>query len=250
MSLGFLNLPLWGCILLAFVPPALLALVGFRLSSKIEQKSDNLMTTLARFSGAALVLICAFLISTLWNQNTQFLEAWRAEYHAAQELQRSAALVTAGGGEAVKVAVDDYLRAVRDTEIQTNRDWVDLWRGSDAAAAALLEVQIATEATVAGLPSLQAKELRDGEQGLINARDARFERGIQPGTPLVILFVVLLLAWAAALSLSMYPMPNQRWVKVFQTCMVVFIVGMIQLPVYYLFGSGPVSEFVYGLIQV
>lgn len=248
VSLGFLELPLWGCLFLAFVPPALIALLGYRLSKKIEQKNDNLMTSLARFTGAALVFICAFLVGTLWTQTTAFLDGWRVEYRAAKELQRTADSLSGARGDAITSAVDDYLRAVKDTEVAPEQEWGAMWEGSDQASAALVKVHRTSERTAVDLPALDATDLRAADQKLLAARDQRFERSVRDGTPLVIFFVVLLLAWTAALCLSMYPMGSQRWVKVFQTCVIVVVIGLVQLPVYYLIGSAPMREFVYNLI--
>lgn len=250
MSLGFLELPLWGCILLALVPPTLIALVGYRLSKRIDQKNDNLMTSLSRFSGAALVFISAFLVANLWTQTTAFLEGWRVEYRSAKELQRSADLLIGDKSDQITSAVDDYLRAVRENEVTPPQDWVSMWQGSEQASKAMIDIQRATAETAQGLPAFEASNLQAAQQRLVTARDQRFARSIQAGTPVVIFFVVLLLSWAAALCLSMYPMGSQRWVKIFQTTMAIVVITLVQLPVYYLIGSGPVREFVYELIQV
>lgn len=249
MSLGFLELPLWGCIVLAFVPPALIALLGYKLSKKVEQKNDNLMTTLARFTGAALVFISAFLIATLWTQTTSYLDGWRVEYRSAKELQRTANMLIGKKSQTINTAVDEYLQAVKDEEVAPLQDWAAMWEGSEKASQALLKVQKATESSTAGLPALEAEDLRAAEAKLAEARDQRFVRSVRAGTPLVIFFVVLLLAWVAALCLSMYPMGSQRWVKIFQTTVIVVVIGLVQLPVYYLIGSQPMREFVYTLIQ-
>lgn len=248
MSLGFLELPLWACIIVAFVPPALIALLGLRLSRRIDRANDNLMTTLARFSGAALVFISAFLVGTLWPQTTSALEAWRVEYHAAKQLQRSAGLLADEQGIPISQAVDGYLYAVRDHETAMSADWAQLWQGSDQGIEALWKIGVAIEEGAPQMPAGAPKDLREGVEKLVTAREQRFQSGVQPGTPLVMFMIVLLLAWTATLCLSLYPSGGQPWVKRLQATVVVIVVGLVQLPVYYLLGTGPVREFVAGLI--
>lgn len=247
MPLGFVDLPLWQCVVLAFLPPTVIAVIGWFLSKRITQANDNVMTSISRIAGAALVFICAFMVATLWQQTTTFLDGWRSEYRAATELQRTADILSATQANDVHRSVAAYMRAVHDTEVEPPNDWATIWQGSQEATLALIETAAVTEKTAASLPPDQAKELRTGMQVLEDARVHRFERGIQPGSPAVIILVVLLLAWSTILILSLYPGSQQRGVKMFQTVMSVVIVGLVQVPVYYLIGTGAVQEFVAGL---
>lgn len=78
MTQRLMLMPFWACLVLAFRPVAIFAALGLRLSWRIERTNDNLMTTMARFSGAALVFVCAFLIGTLWSQTTAVVQGWQA----------------------------------------------------------------------------------------------------------------------------------------------------------------------------
>lgn len=249
MPLGFADLPLWQCFLLAFLPVIIIAVIGAVLSPRVKQSNDNLMTSVGRISGAALVFICSFMIITLWQQTTSFLESWRGEYRAAVELQRTADVVVGSKNTSVQNAVTDYVRAVHDTEVQPAGDWKGYWQGSPEATQALIAAAAAAETTAATLPPDQALELRNGIQRLEDARVQRFERSVQPGAPTVILFTVMLLAWCTTLILGLYPQGGQRGVKTFQVTMTIVVIGLLQVPVYYLIGTGPVRQFVSDLFM-
>lgn len=243
-------MPLWACVLIAFLPPALIAVVAFQLSGRIDRANDNLMTSLVRIAGAALVVVCGFLLGTLWAQTSAYLEGWRGEYRAALELQRAVEILAPGEGEAVDAAVRDYLVAVRDTEIGMSGGSGSIWAGSTEATRALLATGEQLTALADGQSRTVVAELQASAERLLSARDRRLELGVPPGVPLVVLIAIALLAWAAVLALSLYPATPQRRVKALQTALVVLIIGLVQLPVYYLSGSGPVREYVTSLFVV
>lgn len=248
MTQRLMLMPFWACLVLAYTPVAIFAALGLRLSWRIERTNDNLMTTMARFSGAALVFVCAFLIGTLWSQTTAVVQGWQAEYRAAVELQRSAELVAGDQAGAIHDSVDEYLRTARDTETTKSVDTRAVWQGSDEAARAIADLGLTVDTIADGLQPDSAKNLRTSAEHLLQARNDRFDRALQPGVPLAILGVVLLLACTATLSLSMYPSGGQPWVKRMQVAVVVLVARLVQLPVYYLIGNGPVHSFVVALI--
>ncbi|MFN8126292.1 MAG: hypothetical protein U0R64_07285 [Candidatus Nanopelagicales bacterium] len=247
--MAFHDLPWWGCVLLAFIPPAIIAFIAYRLSQRVNRDNDNLMTSAGRFSGAALVFLCAFLVGTIWTQTTAYLEGWRVEYRTALELQRAAEILAPNTSKPLVAAVDNYLTAVRDHEVDPDQPWQDRWTGAPAVTDAALATNSALTTLSATMPRHDAAALTAIGDRLIQARDRRVELSLQPGVPDLVMIVVMLLAWCATLCLAMFPPTSQLGVKRFQTIMIVVIVGLVQVPVYYLGATESVNEFVTTLLS-
>ena len=242
----FADLSPWAAILLAFLPVAVIATGTAFLSHRIDRANDNLMTSIARLSGAALVFISAFTIATIWQQTSAHLNDVAAEYSASLNLERVAESTTTPEAAAgVLAALANYGEQIYDHELGGGVSF----RGSEQGNAAFSEVrrqvsaasQVATAAD--GATSLQSALTKLGD-----ARAKRLDFNGQPGIPIVVVLAIMVLAWTVTAVLGLYPVADQGWVKAFQVTAVVTVVGMIQLPIFYLGSTQSTHELVIGML--
>lgn len=233
----FSSLSSWGAVLLAFVPPAVIAVVLARFSSRIDRSNDNLMTSVLRVSGSALVFITAFTIATVWQQASAYVNEVHTEYSAARTLARAASLeLPADKAEAVASALDGYLSVAADVEFAQPLSPTEPPPAQEAFEQAVSEIVQALPAEGAATTAtsgLKAASTQTRLDELISARDARVDRNNQPGVPLVVALAVMILSWIVVALLALYP-GTQGWVKALHVSVSVTVVGLIQLPLYYL----------------
>lgn len=245
-QLFFAEMTPWAAIALAFVPVAVIATITAFLSHRIDRANDNLMTSIARVSGAALVFISAFTIATIWQQTSAHLNDVAAEFSASLNLERVAETATTPEAtEAVLAALGNYANQVYDHELGGGVSF----RGSDEGNAAFSQVRAQVSASQQQAGSTEAAtSLESALTKLTDARAKRLDFNGQPGVPIVVILTIMLLAWTVTAVLGIYPLADQGWVKAFQVTALVTVVGLIQLPIYYLGSTESTHELVIGLL--
>lgn len=242
----FADLSPWACILTAFLPVTVIATITAFLSHRIDRANDNLMTSIARLSGASLVFISAFTIATAWQQTSAHLNDVAAEYSATLNLERvSEAATTPESAAAVMAALTTYGTEIYDYELGGGVSF----RGSEQGNAAFANVRTQVAAARQTATSTDgATNLQNALTKLADARSKRLDFNGQPGIPMVVLLIIMLLAWTVTAVLGIYPMAGQGWVKALQVTAVVTVVGLIQLPIYYLGSTASTHELVIGML--
>lgn len=233
----FSSLSGWGAVLLAFLPTSIIAMVLARFSSRIDRSNDNLMTSILRVSGSALVFITAFTIATVWQQASAYVNEVHTEYAAARTLAHAATLqLSADQAEQVASALDGYLAVAAQQEFSQPLSPTappPAQNEFDQAVAAIAALMPADAAQSSSGTSTKASSMGTRLDDLITARDNRLDRNNQPGVPLVVALTVVLMAWIVVALLALYP-GTQGWVKALHVTAAVTVVGLVQLPLLYL----------------
>lgn len=248
----FSSLSSWGCVLLAFGPASVIAIVVARFSSRIDRSNDNLMTSILRVSGGALVFLTSFAIATVWQQASSYLNEVHSEYAAARALAREAGLELPGDqAEIVSSALDGYMSAAMTKEFSQPFSPTEdpPAQGEFEVAVEAIAKAAATAGTATGTSAGQTNataavtgtSVSSRLDALIAARDTRVDRNSQPGVPLVVALTVMFLAWIVVALLSLYPGTQPR-VKAMHVTMAVLVVGLVQLPLLYLGSNNSTRE--------
>ncbi|MEI6622271.1 MAG: hypothetical protein WCP28_10230 [Actinomycetes bacterium] len=237
-----------GVLALSLIPVMIFAVGGATLSTKVGVGNDNLLTSVLRIVGGALVFVSAFTVANLWQQADKYLYEVTAEYAAGWDLDGA---VQAAAPPAAADAVTAVLRSYRDEVARTEIGRHVPPEGSTESRAAFAAVQAQTTKAVAqaSTPELGAN-IKDAMKTLTDARSKRVDYPELAGLPGVIVVTIMLLAWIAALLLGVYPGGGQRWVKVVQTSAAVVALCMIQVAVFYLATRAGMTEVVQYSLQL
>lgn len=241
----FSSLSSWGVILLAFGPTSVIAIVLARFSGRIDRSNDNLMTSILRVSGAALVFLTSFTIATVWQQASTYLNEVHTEYASAASLAREAALeLTPEAAETVSSALDGYLATVAQLEFSQPISPVappPAQADFERAVAAIAAASANASASPTAAATVSSTSVASRLDAFIAARDARLDRNSQPGVPLVVALTVIMLAWIVVALLALYPGTQPR-VKALHVTLAVTVVGLVQLPLLYLGSNNSTRE--------
>lgn len=242
----FEDLPPFATIALCVVPVAIIAAVVAPFSSKVDRSNDNLMTSIARLSGAALVFISAFTIATIWGQTNVYLNEASAEFKAEYSVVRIAEeVLPEADAQTINTAATAYGQAVLAYELGAR---VPI-QGSQQAITALKDMRSTIDAVKPNATTPQgAQELSDAMKALGTAREARLDHSGQPGIPSAVQLAVMLLAWTTTAVLALYPGTQQGWVKAIQVTAMVTVVSLIQIPLMYLSSRASVLELVHAML--
>ncbi|MEI8080898.1 MAG: hypothetical protein WCI74_03540 [Actinomycetes bacterium] len=238
----------WTVVALSFVPVAIFATLGAVLSKKVHPENGSLMTSILRIAGGALVFVAAFTIANLWAQANKYLDEVTTEYAAGWELD-SAVQTTAppATATAVRTALRVYRQEVERTEIGLHVPP----EGSPEARVAFADVEAQTAKAVAQASSPPVgASVEKALEDLADARSKRVDYPELAGLPGIIVITIMVLAWATALLLGLFPGTDQKWVKVVQTGATVLVLSMIQMAVLYLATRAGMIEIIQYALQL
>lgn len=237
-----------GCVALAFLPVVAFGLAGALFSPHVPSGNDALLTSVLRICGGALVFVAAFMVTNLWMQANTYLEEVTTEYAAGWDLDEAArAAVTAADADRMTTALRVYREAVTATEIGLHVPP----EGSPAARGRFAEVE--AQAVELGGKASSRRSALGIDRAMSDLAAARAQRVEYPelaGLPGVIIITIMLLAWVAAFLLGLFPGSGHRWVKAMQIVTAVFVVGLVQVSVFYLATRAGMFEVIQYALQI
>ncbi|MDP3971503.1 MAG: hypothetical protein Q8P61_01145 [Candidatus Nanopelagicales bacterium] len=230
----------WFCLALSFIPVTVIAVLGSLVSSRARMTNDNLLSSVLRFGGGALVFVAAFTIGGLWQQTNLYLGEATAEYAAGIDLRDT---VRQTSSPSTAAAVESALKAYRDQVAQTEIGLHIPLSGSTESRDALTEVHAQVEKAMIEAPTPEDKtSIGHAVRAMDKARADRVDYPERAGVPGVVIMTIMVLSWVVALLVGVYPTGGQKWVKVIQVGTGIIMIGLIQLPVYYLATQSGVVE--------
>lgn len=230
----------WFCLALSFIPVAVIAVLGSLLSRRVKASNENLVTSVLRFGGGALVFVAAFTIGGLWQQTNLYLGEVTAEYAAGIDLRET---VKQTNSPSTAAAVESALKAYRDQVAQTEIGLHIPLSGSTESRDALAEVHAQVDKAIIAAPTPEdSTSIRHAVRALDEARADRVDYPERAGVPGVVIMTIMVLSWIVALLVGIFPAGEQRWVKAIQVGTGVIMIGLIQMAVYYLATQSGVVE--------
>lgn len=220
-------LPTWVCIVVAFAPAILIALIMHPLSYELDasKNTEKLRSSLAGLVGTAFVFLVSLSTNTLWTDSSQLTGAIGDMAVQEVDLYQSVKQVAPDQAEKLLALIGTHNQLVLDREL------------SDGALAGNAEIdRTLTEMTrlVDGLPAnLQGLDrIKSDFQDFLVSRDEYLSALNFPGLPDVVWFAVVLLGMFFVALLALQRRGRSRRFADVVMVGVVFAIGLIQLPMW------------------
>lgn len=224
------SLSVWACILLAFVPAALVAAIFRPLSVELGRDSatSSLRSALIALVSTAFVFAASLSTNTLWGNVSDVSTSVRDMAVQERELIR---LVENYEGSA---AADDLLQLVEkynDAVIES-----ELYPGSLKGNSEINDIVEEIHDYVDDLAATSdvAKRMEDRLTDFLDSRDTYLTALNDPGVPDNVWFAVIILGLLLVAVLALLPIGESRRFSSLAVVGVVFAVGLIQLPMWIL----------------
>lgn len=226
-------LPWWVFILIAFVPPMVVALGmrGWADHADPGKSATTIRTTLLSLASTALVFSVSFSTNTLWSQDTAIAAAARQSNIATSALLDE---LDDGSDDASVAEVADLLDRY-EAEVQLADLRLTPVSGVPSVNALVDEIEAAVDRAADG--STEPDRIRAAEADFEKARATLLDELNAPGIPDVIAVMIVLMGMFVAGLYSTFPRGAQSRFSDFAVAGVVFIVGLIQLPLWVLNSS-------------
>ena len=214
----------WGCILAAFVPSVLIALIALPIGSRIKAEHDDsaMRGRMIALVSAAFAFIVAFTTNTLWTQDLAIAESARTVGQATSEILQVSREVGPDFEAQVREQLKEFDRASESRDLDAG-----LTEGSTGAKASVNQLsKLLTDSSKSDAETTEAFDTFHAEyrQYLLNLNS--------PSVPNLILLVIVTLGMLLAGALASSPRTGTWMSARTFVALSVFVVGLYQFPLW------------------
>ncbi len=216
----------WGCIVAAFLPGLLIALMALPIGHRMKAASDDAeaRNRLIALVAAAFAFIVAFTTNTLWTQDLAIAESARTVGQSTSEMRQAARQVDPDFADQTRSLLQEFDQASEANDLDAG-----LNEGSTGVGNTLNQLsKLFTE---------DPKSTQDTSDAYETFHESYLQYLLDlnsPSVPNLIVLVVVLLGLVMAGTIAASPRSHTRMSTRVFLALSVFVVGLYQLPMWVL----------------